>query len=185
MKYSKTEMIGASALIAVWLVFGANTVGDMLVRAKQVTPPKPAAPSMAKPAAPSMAKETQTAGAPADAQAGTLALLASADAGLGKTVFKKCQSCHTADQGGKNRVGPNLWSVVGRPKAAHPGFKYSGALTGLGGQWSYADLDAFLTSPKAFAKGNKMTFKGLAKAAERAALIAFLRGQSDSPPPLP
>jgi len=175
MKYSFPEMIGASVLIAVWLLFVSNVAGEFLVHAENVTPPK-----MAETAMP---KQTQTASVPAETD--TLTLLASADAGLGKKVFKKCKTCHTADQGGKNRVGPNLWGVVGRTKASHAGFKYSGTLVRLGGQWSYADLDAFLASPNAFAKGNKMTFKGLPKAADRAAVIAYLRGQSDSPLPLP
>ena len=114
-----------------------------------------------------------------------LALLASADAGDGKKIFKKCKACHTADKGGAHKVGPNLWNVVGRAKAGAAGYKFSGVLAGLGGAWTFADLDAFLAKPKAFAPGTKMTFNGVKKAADRAAVIAYLRSLSDSPKPLP
>jgi len=100
-------------------------------------------------------------------------------------VFKKCKACHTADQGGPNRVGPNLWNVVGGPKAHAEDFSYSDAITGLGGEWTYADLDAYLTKPKDFAPGTKMTFAGLKKPKDRAAVISYLRTLSDSPKPLP
>ena len=75
--------------------------------------------------------------------------------------------------------------VVGRTKAAVDGFSYSGALTDMGGDWSYENLDAFLASPRSYAPGNKMTFNGLKKPADRAAVIAYLRSLSDAPKPLP
>ncbi len=111
-------------------------------------------------------------------------MLASADAGAGAKVFKKCKACHTADKGGKNKVGPNLWDIVGKAKAA-AGFKFSGALKGLGGTWTYKDLDGFLADPKGFAKGTKMGFAGVKKPKARAHLIAYLRSLSDQPKPLP
>ena len=114
-----------------------------------------------------------------------MTMLASATPDKGAKLFKKCKSCHTVAKGGKNTVGPNLWDVVGRAKASAAGFKYSGALTDKGGDWSYADLDAFITSPKAFAKGTKMSFAGLKKAGDRAAMLVYLRSLSDSPKPLP
>jgi len=112
-------------------------------------------------------------------------LLASADAKDGAKVFNKCKSCHNAEKGAKNKIGPNLWDIVGNGKAAVAGFAYSGGLKDMGGNWSYDDLNAFLKKPKDFVKGTKMTFAGLSNAAERAAVIAYLRSLSGSPKPLP
>jgi cytochrome c len=114
-------------------------------------------------------------------------LLASADAAAGEAVFKKCASCHSIEKGGPNKVGPDLWSVVGRPMASHEGFNYSAAIKefGAGKNWDYEALSSFLTKPKAYIKGTAMGFAGLAKPEERANLIAYLRSQADSPVPLP
>ena len=112
-------------------------------------------------------------------------LLAAGDTDAGKKVAKKCASCHTFDQGGKNKVGPNLYGIVGRNVAASEGFKYSGAMWDAGGNWDYVRLDEFLANPKAAMKGTKMTFKGIKKPEQRANVIFFLRGLSDSPVPLP
>ncbi len=113
------------------------------------------------------------------------ALLASADLGAGKKSIRRCKGCHTFDKGGRNLAGPNLWNLLGRQKGSIEGYRYSKALAGLGGNWSYGDLDQFLTNPRSYAKGTKMIFKGLRKATDRAAIITYLRGLSDSPLPLP
>jgi len=112
-------------------------------------------------------------------------LLAKADADAGKKVAKKCAACHTFDEGGKSGVGPNLWGAVGGKQAMVDGFSYSAAMKGLGGSWSFEDLDAFLTKPKAFLKGTKMTFAGVKKPADRANLLAYMRAMSSSPVALP
>ncbi len=112
-------------------------------------------------------------------------LLAQADPAKGEKVAKKCKSCHDMTSDGRNKVGPNLWGVVGADKAARPGFAYSEALAGLGGAWGYEQLDAFLGKPKAYAPGTKMAFAGVKKPAARANLIAYLRTLSENPPPLP
>jgi len=112
-------------------------------------------------------------------------LLAAANAESGKMVARKCTICHNLKKGGKAKVGPALWGIVGAKKAAGS-FKYSGALKGLGGVWDYTALNTFLTIPKAFAPGNKMSsFAGIKKDTDRASLILYLRSLSDSPIPLP
>jgi cytochrome c2 len=115
-------------------------------------------------------------------------LMASADAGSGEKVAKKCAACHTFDNGGANKVGPNLWNIVNKPIASADGFSYSPAMTDFaaGGKlWDYEALDKFLAKPKAYISGTKMGFGGLSKGGDRADLIAYLRSLSDSPAPLP
>ncbi|MDX2259761.1 MAG: cytochrome c family protein [Hyphomicrobiaceae bacterium] len=103
-----------------------------------------------------------------------VSLVASASADEGKDVFKKCASCHTVDQGGSNKAGPNLWGIVGRPVAAVGGFAYSEALKGKGGEWTVEHLAGFIHGPKAYIPGNKMGFAGVKADAELASLIAYL-----------
>lgn len=115
-------------------------------------------------------------------------LLASADAGAGEAVFKKCQACHSGEKGGPNKVGPGLWNIVNHPVAAHEGFSYSAGMKTFaeGGKvWDYEHLNHFLLAPKKYVAGTAMGFAGLKKDDERANLIAYLRTLSDSPAPLP
>lgn len=115
-------------------------------------------------------------------------LLAAADASKGKKIFKACAACHTVDQGGANRVGPNLWNIVGRNIATAPGFGYSDAMKEHGreaGTWSYEMLDAYLTKPKAVVPGTRMAYGGMKNAAKRAALLAYLSSMSTDPVAFP
>ena len=112
--------------------------------------------------------------------------LASASVEKGEAVFKKCAACHNAEKGGVAGIGPALYGVVGRGHAAMPGFGYSDALGAMKGKpWSFDELNAWLTSPKAYAAGNKMSFAGISKPEDRAAVIAYLNAKSDSPLPMP
>jgi cytochrome c len=113
-----------------------------------------------------------------------IARLAGADINRGRELFRRCQACHTVARGAKNKIGPNLWSIVDRPLAGLGSFRYSKAMKAKGGVWSYAALDSFLTKPKGFVRGTRMTFAGMRKQADRADLIAYLRTMHDTPPAL-
>jgi cytochrome c len=113
------------------------------------------------------------------------AYLAKADPAKGQQVFNKCMACHNADKGGANMVGPNLWNVIGEPIGQGKGFAFSDALAKKGGTWNWVELSQWLSSPKAFAPGTKMTFAGLSNPQDRADAIVFLNAHSDAPKPLP
>tara|TARA_R110002126_G_scaffold9868_3_gene44337 strand:+ start:3379 stop:4422 length:1044 start_codon:yes stop_codon:yes gene_type:complete len=112
-------------------------------------------------------------------------MLASADAAAGEKVFAKCKACHDAKKDGKNKIGPNLWNVVGAKRGAADGFSYSSALQEKPGAWTYESLNEFLAKPKDYISGTKMSFAGLKKVKDRANVVAFLRAAADSPAPLP
>ncbi len=132
-------------------------------------------------------EEAPAAGGPAaEAEKPAAFYLASADVAKGEAVFKKCAACHNAAPGGGNGTGPALYGVTGSPIAAKAGFSYSDALKAKAGEkWDWDDMWAWLKSPKAYAPGNKMSFAGISKPEERAAVIAWLNAQSASPLPLP
>lgn len=133
------------------------------------------------------AEEAPATGAPAaEAEKPAAFYLASADVAKGEAVFKKCAACHNANTGGANGTGPGLYGVVGRPIAGHPGFSYSDALSSMKGKnWDWDNLWNWLKSPKNFMAGNKMSFAGISKPEDRAAVIAWLNSKSASPLPLP
>ncbi len=83
--------------------------------------------------------------------------MAAGDAAKGKKVFKKCKVCHTSNKGGKNRVGPNLFGIVGAKAAAVKGYRYSKAMKASGLTWDEATMDKFLKKPKKLVKKTKMS----------------------------
>jgi cytochrome c len=131
-------------------------------------------------------------GAPAPAKAAAAApvtplpvLLAKADPKKGEALAKVCASCHNFAKGAGPKVGPDLYGVVGRPKGSESGFDYSDAMKKKGGDWTFADINEFITNPKAYVPGTKMGFGGEADPEKRADIIAYLRTLSDNPVPLP
>lgn len=176
--FEMTKIAGA-VLSALLVIVGARTFIELSseghVEKPGYTLPKPAEGGAAGASA---------AGGKSDDGGDAVPLLAAASADNGKSVFNKCKSCHSVDAG-KNGVGPSLHGVVNRAKGTEAGYKYSDAMKGKGGNWSFEDLSHFIMSPKAFVPGTKMGFAGIASAHDRADLIAYLATVGDTPVPLP
>ena len=113
------------------------------------------------------------------------ALLAMGDLAHGEKVFKKCSACHMIASGGKNMIGPNLWSVIGRTAGSVSDYKYSKAMVAYGKEWTFEEMNSYLIKPQAYIKGTKMAFAGLRKEKDRASVILFMNAKSSSPKPLP
>jgi len=113
-------------------------------------------------------------------------MFADASVDKGKQIARQCQACHTFEKGGPNRVGPNLYNIVGSPVAeGRGGFNFSSALKKKGGKWTYEDLFKWLKDPRGYVPGTMMTFAGIKNPQQRVDVIAYLRTLSDNPPPLP
>ena len=112
-------------------------------------------------------------------------LMAMGDAAAGKKIFKKCAACHSITKGGKNKIGPALYNVVGRKVGEVTDYKYSKALAAYNKEWNFEELNGFLIKPAKYIKGTKMAYAGLKKEKDRASIIKYLNQNSDSPVPLP
>jgi cytochrome c len=113
-----------------------------------------------------------------------MTLLPNADIEKGKSVVKKCVQCHSLEKNGPDRIGPNLWGIVGALGASKKGYAYSSAAKEMKIKWTYANLDEYLKNPRKFMPGTKMSFIGLKKVKDRANLIAYMRTYSDNPLPI-
>jgi cytochrome c len=174
--FELNKVLGAilgTCLIVLALNIGAGAI---------FAPEKPAKPGYAI-----AAKTPAEAGKPAgkEPEEPMEAMMASASVEKGQAAAKQCQACHTFEKGGPNRVGPNLWGIVGRPRASEAGFNYSAAMKAKGGTWTFGELYAFLANPRGYIAGTNMTFAGLARGQQRADVIDFLNTLSDNPQPLP
>jgi cytochrome c len=134
------------------------------------------------------AKETEGGGAKEAAAAPSEPiekLLQTASVDKGAAAVKVCQTCHTFEKNGPNRVGPNLYGIVGDHKGEGRGFNFSAALKAKGGTWSIDDLNQFIANPKGYVPGTAMGFAGVSKDNQRADILAYLNSLSDHPAPLP
>jgi cytochrome c len=171
--------IAGAVLSALLVAFGCRTLRDLALQE-----PKPEKPGWVLPVTqtePGKTGPTTQLFDPAE----VMALLPKASADNGRDVFKRCLQCHTAEKGAPHRVGPNLWGIVNRPRAAASAFPYSEAMKNHPGNWTFIELAKYLHDPKTDIAGNKMAFAGIKDNAELADLLAYLRTLSDSPAPLP
>ena len=113
------------------------------------------------------------------------AIMSLGDAESGEIIFKKCAACHSINKGGKNKIGPALYNVVGRAVGSVDDYKYSKTLASYGKDWTFEELNGYLQKPASYLKGTKMSFAGLRKEKDRASVIKYLNQNSDSPKPLP
>lgn len=182
--------IAAAILMALLVIFGVRTFIDIrtgghgggpeLVGYSLPMPAAEAPKTAAQPAAGGAPVAPAAGGAPAapaaagfDAAA-VVAAVAKADVEAGKSFFKKCTACHTVESGGPNKIGPNLFGIVNRAKGAGVGFAYSDDLKAKGGNWTPADLAAFLHNPKGYLPKTKMVFPGIPNNSDLANLLAYL-----------
>ncbi|NNF92997.1 MAG: cytochrome c family protein [Altererythrobacter sp.] len=129
--------------------------------------------------------EVEDAGAAAEmTMAQALSMMSNDDQiAAGERVFAKCAACHTVEQGGANGIGPNLYAVMGAGIGNHvPGYAYSDALAGVGGTWNWETMDAWLKNPRGFADGTKMSFAGLPKIEDRAAVAMYMNSLGSNLP---
>ena len=166
----------AAILATVVVVFGINKVTDIIF-----TPDKPqqSAYKVEK------IEPTLASASSAGAAVGISELLAMGTVEHGEKVFKRCSACHMIAAGGKNMIGPNLWSILGKQTGVASGYKYSKALAAYGKEWSFEEMNGFLIKPSAHIKGTKMAFAGLKKEKDRASVILYMNSKSDKPLPTP
>lgn len=174
----KFNKLAAGVLCGALLIMAGIKTADVLLPHEE----------LAENAYPIEVAEVTSTAAVAEAPKGAdpiMALLASADITAGEKIGKKCTACHSFNEGGPAKVGPNLWNIVNAPTARDGAFAYSTAMAGMNQEWSYANLNNFLYKPKQWLSGTKMNFAGLKKAKDRANMIAWLRSLSSTPAELP
>jgi len=166
-----------TAILVVFLViFGIGKISDIVFHVE-------------KPNTSAYKVEVSTASSSQNSSSGELvditALLAMGNLDDAEKVWKKCSACHSIKKGGKNKIGPALYNVLGRNVAGLNNYKYSKALLGYGKTWTFEEMNGFLKKPQAYIKGTKMAFAGLKKEKDRASILLFMNQNSDNPLPLP
>ena len=168
--------IVAAIIIVFLVIFGIGKISDIVFHVE-------------KPNTSAYKIEVSTASSSQDSNTGEIvdiaALLAMGDLDHAKKVWKKCSACHSIKKGGKNKIGPALYNVLGRNVAALDDYKYSKALVAYGKSWTIEEMNGFLKKPQSYIKGTKMAFAGLRSEKDRASIILFMNQNSDSPLPLP
>ena len=165
-----------AVLVVFIVIFGIGKISDMVFHIEK---PNTSAYKV------EVSKETATQTSNSTQSVDISALLALGDPDHGKSVFKKCSACHSVKKGGKNKIGPALYNVLGRNVAGLENYKYSKALIAYGKEWTFEEMNGFLKKPQTYIKGTKMAFAGLKKEKDRASILLFMNQNSDNPLPLP
>ena len=167
-----------SIVFAIILVLGINKITDVVYHVKN---PETSAYKVNV----TTVASTEAQKSSESSEAGDImALFSSTSAADGARVFKKCLSCHNIEKGGANKIGPNIFGVLNRKAGSVSGYKYSKAMLAYGKIWSFEEMNGFLTKPKDWIKGTKMSFMGLKSAKDRAAVILYMNENTDNPLPL-
>ena len=172
--------IVVSIIFAVILILGINKIADSIYYVK-----KPEKSAYQVESVTTVASTTSSETNSENSETNSIkALFASVSAADGAKVFSKCKACHSIAKGGGNKIGPALWGVLGRNAGSLPDYKYSKAMAAYGKSWSLEEMDGFLTKPKGWIKGTKMSYAGLKNEKDRAALILYMNENSDNPIPI-
>ena len=166
----------AAVLVVFLVVFGIGKISDIVFHVE-----KPNTSAYKVEISTTTSSQVSNAGENVD----IAALLALGSVEHGQKVFKKCSACHSIKKGGRNNIGPALYSVLGRNMGALENYKYSKALIAFGKDWTFEEMNNFLIKPTSYIKGTKMAFAGLKKEKDRASVILYMNANSDSPLDLP
>ena len=167
--------IVAAIILVVLLIIGIDKVSNIVFHVD-----KPKTPGYTV-----EVKQVSTTSASAETKIDISILMAMGDVATGEKIFKKCVACHSIVKGGKNKIGPALYNVVGRKVGMIADYKYSKAFMEYEKEWTFEELNGFLIKPAKWIKGTKMAYAGLKKEEDRASIIKYLNQNSDSPLPLP
>ena len=179
-RFEKNKII-ASILLTALIVIGIGKLADILFYNEK---PKVSAYKV-EGVGESLVKEQLTEETKVVEAVDIKALLAMGDMAHGEKVFKKCTACHMIAADGKNKIGPNLWGVIGRKAGSISDYKYSKAMVAYAKEWTFEEMNSYLIKPQAYIKGTKMAFAGLRKEKDRASVILYMNSKSASPKPIP
>tara|TARA_B100001123_G_scaffold438922_1_gene574733 strand:+ start:2709 stop:3236 length:528 start_codon:yes stop_codon:yes gene_type:complete len=171
--------IVASIILAVILVLGINKISDVIFYVEKPEKSAYQVANVSTSTTVEVTSESQSTGS-----GDIMVLLTSVSASEGEKIFKKCAACHSIAKGGANKIGPALWGVLGRKVGSVSDYKYSKAMASYGKSWSFEEMSGFLLKPKEWIKGTKMSFMGLKKAKDRAAVILYMNQNTDNPLPI-
>ena len=169
----------ASIILAIILVLGINKITDIIFYVEKPEKSAYQVANVSTSTTVEVTSESQSTGS-----GDIMVLLTSVSASEGEKIFKKCAACHSIAKGGANKIGPALWGVLGRKVGSVSDYKYSKAMASYGKSWSFEEMSGFLLKPKEWIKGTKMSFMGLKKAKDRAAVILYMNQNTDNPLPI-